>query len=192
MRYSRILIVLLALAFCLQGCANTQTNRETDIQEISDSRPNQALDDLSHLLDDYLKAMENGVPSDMSLTLYNITPHIAYNVPVRKADIMQTSEIVLDSTELSSRIDYLNKIDYSILDEPEITFYEDLRIYYYIETESDGIVLEVGMYGTDGTIFVNGVEVEYDPVFFELVEPYLDAYTMNIVPEPDSWNEEGP
>lgn len=178
MRHLKILIALLAFVFLLQGCSTEQPSQDTDV--------------MSHLIDDYLKVMENGVPSDMRLTLYNITPHIAYNVPVRKADIMKTDETVLDSTELASRIDYLNKIDYSVLAKPEITFYEDLRIYYYIETESDGIVLEVGMYGTDGTIFVNGVEVEYDPIFFELVEPYLDAYTMKIVPEADSWDSEGP
>lgn len=169
MRYSKILIILLAFVFLLQGCSNPQPSQDTD--------------DLSHLLDDYLKAMENGVPSDMSLTLYNITPHIAYNMPVRKADIIKTRKTVLDSTELLSRIDYLKKIDNSILQEPEITFYEDLRIYYYIETEADGIVLEVGMYGTDGTIFVNGVEVEYNPVFFDLVSPYLYYWNMDIVPD---------
>ena len=187
MRCWRTLIILLVLVFCLQGCTYSQ-----GVQEATDSQLCEETVDRSHLIDDYLKAIENGVPSDMSLTLYNITPRVSYIAPVRKADIMRTSAIVLDSSELSSRIDYLNKIDYSILDEPEITFYEDLRIYYCIETVSDGIVLEVGMYGSkDGTIFVNGVQVEYNSVFFELVEPYLDAYTMELVPEEDSWSSEG-
>lgn len=186
MKYLKILITLLSFVFCLQGCGFSQS-----VQENTDAQTIEKTVDLCNLIDDYLKAIENGVPSDMRLTLYNITPHIAYNAPVRKADIMETSEIVLDSTELSSRIDYLNKIDYSILHESKIKFDEDLRIYYYIETEADGKVLEVGMYGTDGTVFVNGMQLKNDPVFYELVEPYLDAYTMKIVPESETWSPEG-
>ena len=163
MRYLRILIVLLALLFCLQGCADSQPSQDTDV--------------LSHLLDDYSKAIENGVPADMSLTVYNnIVPYIRSDQAITKDDLMKTPKTVIDSVELSSRIVYLKKIDSLVLQEPEKSLPKDLMVYYCIETETAGKVLEVEISGKGGTIFVNGTEVKYDPAFFELVSPYLDAW----------------
>ncbi len=149
-------------------------------------------DMLPHLLVDFSNTIADGVPSDMCLTLYIRAPYMGCLGPVRKAELIKTDKYVINSTELSSRIDQLNQVASVALEEPPKSQYKDLEVYYYIETEADGIVLDVEISRKGGTIFVNGMEVKYDPVFFELVEPYLDAYTMNIVPEPDSWNEEGP
>ena len=164
MRYLRILIMLLALVFCLQGCG--------------DSQPSQDADPLTHLLDDYSKAIADGVPSDMSLTLHNnIVPYISSDQPVTKEALIQIPiSTVIDSTELSSRIAALKRIDASTLQLSESAQPQDLMVYYYIETETAGKVLEVEISGKSGTMIVNGVEVEYDPVFFELVSPYLDAW----------------
>ena len=98
---------------------------------------------------------------------------------------------VMDSTELSSRIDQLNQVASVTLEAPKRSPYKDLEVYYYIETEADGIILDVEISGKGRTMFVNGMEVEYDPAFYELVEPYLDAYIMELVPEEDSWSSEG-
>lgn len=106
--------------------------------------------------------------------------------------VLLAFKYVINSTELSSRIDQLNQVASVALETPEKTRYKDLQVYYYIETEADGIALDVEISGKGRTIFVNGVEVKYDPVFFELVEPYLDAYTVEIVPEPETWSAEGP
>ncbi len=100
--------------------------------------------------------------------------------------VLLAFKYVINSTELSSRIDQLNQVASVALETPEKTRYKDLQVYYYIETEADGIALDVEISGKGRTIFVNGVEVKYDPVFFELVEPYLDAYTVEIVPEPET------
>lgn len=164
MRCFRILMVLLAVVFSLQGCGNAQ--------------PSQEADPLTHLLDDYSKAIADGVPSDMSLTLYNnIVPYISSDQPVTKEALIQIPiNTVIDSTELSSRIAALKRIDASTLQLPESAQPQDLMVYYYIETETAGKVLEVEISGKSGTMIVNGVEVQYDPVFFELVSPYLDAW----------------
>ena len=166
----KIIIVLLILAFFLQGCTTSQTSQDTDI--------------LSHLLDDYLKSIENGIPNDMCLTIYYSTPYVSADMPVDEERLIiwgSTSEdasiagkVVIDSTQLTSRIDQLQKIDAATLQKPIIKRYKDLRIYYYIETESAGKVLEVGMFGRGGTTFVNDVQVMYNPVFFDLVSPELE------------------
>jgi len=167
----RIVIVLLVSVFLLQGCSGFQLSQDAD--------------DLSHLLDDYLKAIENGVPSDMSLMIYNATYRMSTDIPLDEAGLILmcsnskdpsiADKVVIDSTQLSSKIDQLKNINSLSLQKPLISLGKNLRIYYFIETETDGKVLEVGMYGKDSNMFVNGVEVEYDPAFFDLVEPYLHA-----------------
>ena len=148
-------------------------------------------DMLPHLLDDFSNTIADGVPADMRLTLYNRTPYMGCLAPVRKAELIEADKYVMDSTELLSRIDQLNQVASVTLEAPKRSKYTDLQLYYYIETEADGIILDVEISGKGRTMFVNGMEVEYDPAFYELVEPYLDAYIMELVPEEDSWSLEG-
>ena len=95
--------------------------------------------------------------------------------PVRKAELIEADKYVMDSTELLSRIDQLNQVASVTLEAPKRSKYKDLQLYYYIETEADGIILDVEISGKGRTMFVNGMEVEYDPAFYELVEPYLSG-----------------
>jgi len=148
-------------------------------------------DMLPHLLDDFSNAIADGVPADMRMTVYNRTPYMGDLAPVRKADLIQTDKYVIEAAELSARIDQLNQAASATLKEPRKTRYKDLKVYYYVETGTDGIVLDVEISGKNRTIFVNGMEVEYDPAFYELVEPYLETYTPEPVPESESWDTEG-
>ncbi len=172
MRNFRLVIILLILVFLLPGCSNPQPSQDTD--------------ELSHLLDDFSESIANGIPSDMSLTIYHAKPSLSTDIPLDEDGLISwgsnmedpriAGKVVLDSTQLSSQIDQLKNISSSSLRKPLISRHKDLRLYYYIGTETDGKVLEVGMYSTGGTMYVNGVEVKYDPVFFDLVSPYLVSW----------------
>lgn len=148
-------------------------------------------DILPHLLDDFSNAIADGVQADMRLTLYNRMFYMGCLGPVRKAELIEADKYVIDFTELSSRIDKLNQVASVTLEAPKRSQDKDLQLYYYIETEADGIILDVEISGKDRTMFVNGIEVAYDPAFYELVEPYLDTYTPEPVPEPETWSIEG-
>ncbi len=133
MRYARMLIILLVLVFCLQGCVRSQPvpkPQETDI--------------LAHLMDDFSKAIENGVPSDMRLTLYWEPPYLEQLAPyTRKEDFIRgRSRTLLNSTQLASQIDALKKIDSAVLQPPKSSQYKDINICYWIETDAAGTVLE--------------------------------------------------
>lgn len=171
MRYLKMLSILLALVFCLQGCGQNQPNTESDL-----------LDDL---LADFSKAIENGVPSDMRLTLYWAPPYLEQLYPIRyKEDFIDgVSETILDSTKLADQIDQLQKIASADLQLPEKSNYKDLHICYWIETDA-GTVLDVEISYEDWNITVNGVEVAYDPAFFELVAPYMDTWEY----DPADWS----
>lgn len=52
--------------------------------------------------------------------------------------------------------------------------YKQARIYYVIESEKNGKLLDVVMWGAKrDTVFVNGEEVEHHDAFYELVLPFL-------------------
>lgn len=173
MRYLKMLSILLALVFCLQGCGQNQPNTEYD-----------PLDDL---LADFSKAIENGVPSDMRLTLYWEPPYLEQLARhIRKEDIVRgRSRTLLDSAKLADQIDQLQKIASADLQLPEKSYYKDLHICYWIETDA-GTVLDVEISFEDRNITVNGVEVAYDPAFFELVAPYMDTWKY----DPADWSIE--
>ena len=170
MRHLKAVIILLSLIFCLHGCAESRTNQNTDT--------------LPHLLDDYSKAIVNGIPDDMLLTIYYLESSVLTLKPVNETELIEwyaetedVHKVVVDSTELSSRIDQLRKIDSCVIQTAHEKETKDARIYYYVELKTTGKVLEVTMRGSEGNIFVNGIEVKYNPVFFELVSPYLTFST---------------
>lgn len=166
MRHLKAVIILLTLIFCLHGCAESRTSQNTDT--------------VPYLLDDYSEAITNGIPDDMLLTIYYMESSVLTLKPVDEIELIQwysetedVHKVVIGSTELSSRIDQLRKIDSSVIQAAHEKETKNARIYYYFELETTGKVLEVTMRGAEGNIFVNGMEVKYNPVFFDLVSPYL-------------------
>lgn len=178
MRYARIITVLLVLFF-LPGCAAPQTSQD--------------MDTLSYLLDDFSEAIANGIPADMELTIYYRTPYVSFDMPIDETElIIMCSEsedasiagkVLIDSTQLLSQLDQFKKITSAALRKPIISQYKNAWIYYYIETEAAGKVLEVTISGIHGNIFVNGTELKYNPVFLDLVSPYLPQWQ---IPSKDS------
>ena len=167
MKGLKILTIFLMLVFLLQGCAKPGSTEN--------------IDEPRSVLDDYLIAIENNVPSNMNLTIYFTGFDVSFLYPPDEEDLInwgnsgEIDKIVIDSAELESRIDQLKKIDSSVLQTPKKRSHKDARLYYYIETETAGKVLEVSMNGLYGTMFVNGTEVEYNPVFYDVVSPYLET-----------------
>lgn len=169
MRCLKTVMLLLTLMFCLHGCAEPQSSQDTDT--------------LSHLLDDFSEAIANGIPDDMRLTIYYLESSVSTLKPVDETELIEwcsetedVHKVVVDSAELSSKIDQLTKIDSSVLQAVQEKELKNARIYYYVESETAGKVLEVTMSGIESNIFVNGVEVEYNPVFFDLVSSYLETW----------------
>ena len=170
MRLARIVAVLLVLLF-LPGCAKSQASQDTDT--------------LSYLLDDFSEAIANGIPDDMKLTIYYRTPYVAFDMPINETDlIIMSSEsedtriagkVVIDSTQLSSQFEQLKSIS-SALRRTIATQHKNAWIYYYIETDTAGKVLEVTISGINGNIFVNDMEVMYNSAFLDIVSPYLPEW----------------
>jgi len=47
------------------------------------------------------------------------------------------------------------------------------RIYYVFETNRGRKIFDVAMWGDNGSIFVNGLEIERNVVFYDIIRPFL-------------------
>ena len=136
--------------------------------------------ELGHTLADYEKAVEKDLPEDLCLTIYYLSPGILTHVPLGWESLKnhsETKKIIVESEKLETYVELLRKLNQSILQPTEGESCINARLYYVFETENDKL-LEVDLTRISGTVFVNGIEVEDHPIFYELIAPFLteDAY----------------
>jgi hypothetical protein len=53
------------------------------------------------------------------------------------------------------------------------------RFYYLFETDKHDTVLEVAMWGDNKSIFVNGLEVRKNDIFYDVIIPFLPESVLN-------------
>lgn len=150
------LLLVLALAITLPGC--------------TDARP-ETLDAVQK----YLKALEGDIPDNLCLTIYYMSPQILTRRPLSADDLKAFSEtkvITVESDELKQHAELLRKLDYRMLQIAAEPSYMNARLCYVFEL-GDQEILEVVISDIGGKVFVNGLEVEDDPIFYELIEPFL-------------------
>lgn len=49
----------------------------------------------------------------------------------------------------------------------------DLRLYYVLESKKNGKLFDVAMWGDGNSIIVNGIEVEGNDIFYDVIMPFL-------------------
>lgn len=138
---------------------------------------------LQDKLENYSKIMQADLPEDLRLTIYYIDPRIltayAWNVDTLiKYD--ETQKIVIEREEILSNIDAFKKLNWSVLTPTKNEPFINARLYYVIESGEYGKLLEVVISEVRGNVVVNGIEVEYNTLFYELIWPFLpeDARIM--------------
>lgn len=150
------LLLVIALAITLSGCSGTW-------------------DKLHDSLNDYIRAIEEDIPDNLRLTIYYTDPNILTRKPLSAEDLVrfsETKEIVVHSGELAVQSELLKKLNSSNLRRVEETSDMNARVYYVFEMGNYRI-LDVVISEIHGTVFVNGFEVEDDPIFYELITPFL-------------------
>lgn len=155
-------LCLLLVGLLLSGCVNPFADRSVDLSA-------------------YEKTIQEKIPEDLQLTIYYTSPHIFTNKPMSIEDLVKSSfteKIVIGAEELSKHISLFQTLDASKL-KPAQESYMDARLYYVLETEGKKI-LEVASSSLESNVFVNGVEVAADLVFYKIIRPFLteDAYRL--------------
>ena len=132
----------------------------------------------------YLDVISEDIPEDIQLTIYYIEPWILTNRPWSTDDLVNcghAKKIVVEYEELSTQIALLSKLEPSILEPVKEETYLDARLYYVIETEAHGKILEVAVSQPGKNVFVNGIEVEHNPVFYEIIKPFLSEEDIAVL-----------
>ena len=176
----RIVMLYLLLILTLVGCANASAQPETGINS---DKPAQ----LQASLEDYSKLVNGDFSEDLRLTVYCLSPSIETRRPLSAEDLVGlvnnsapgTYKIVINAKELATNQATLRKLSSSALQPAKGDYYLNARVYYVFDIGETGKILEVAMWCYDDGpgygygVFVNGIAVENNSIFFELIEPFL-------------------
>lgn len=153
-------IVLVFILILLTGTAFTGSRVDT--------RPEKAMSHLSQIIE-----TEN--VDELRLTIYYISPEVLTLVPLDVNNLLNMDDlqkIIVNGDKLKEHIDLLQQMSHEILTPVKATPRVDARNYYVFETKQGAKILSVTMWGIDGSIFVNGVAVKEDNIFYQVIMPF--------------------
>jgi hypothetical protein len=129
---------------------------------------------------DFSKIFDKEDIDDISLSIFYISPFILTTFPLGVDDLMydnSTFRIVVNGNELEKSIILLKQMsgDDLILAKTRST-YMNVRLYYVFESKKNGKLLDVAMWGyggEEGGIFINGIDVKENDIFYRVVIPFM-------------------
>lgn len=122
--------------------------------------------------------IENEDINDISLTIYYLDLRALLFYPISSVeDLIQRTDdekIVISGSDLKEHVDLFRKMSNEVF----IPVWKkssdlNLRIYYVLESKINGKLFDVAMWGDEGSIFVNGVEVKENKIFYDVIIPFL-------------------
>lgn len=124
------------------------------------------------------KLIEKENINDMSLTIYYKHPRALMFYPISSVkDLMHRCDkkIVINGSDLEEHIDLFKQISDDVLKPVLMKSSDlDLRVYYVLESNKNGKLFDVAMWGEDeDSIFVNGVEVKGNHIFYDVILPFI-------------------
>ncbi len=149
------LLILLSITI-FTGCRGT------------DMRPEEALKYFS-------EQIEQGNIKDISLTIYYRNPNIFYFAPWSVDDLIRGADhkIVIDGTRLVEHVDLLKQVSNAVLIPVEHESRIDAFLYYVFETKEGKKIFDVAGWGDDSSMYVNGLEVKENNIFYDVLWPFL-------------------
>ena len=127
-------------------------------------------------LNKFSKLIEKGNIDAISLTIYYVDPFILSSVPWR-VDVLINGggnhKIVINGSDLKEHIGLLNQLSNVVLIPVEHESHIDARMYYVFETKKNRKIFDVSMWGSNGSIFVNGLQVKENYIFYDVVIPFM-------------------
>ena len=118
----------------------------------------------------------------LNLTIYYLSPHILTLYPYSVDDLTNRSyeyKIDIDGSRLEEHIDLFKKINSEALIPVEHKSRINARICFVIKNNKGQKILEVAMWGDDESIFVNGVEIIENELFYTVVLQFLPEDIMS-------------
>ena len=132
---------------------------------------------------EYSQITKTDIPKDLHLTIYYIDPTILTRYPLSVNDLVSWDGVrIIDVSydQLANHSDSLKKLDASILRPSKVEDYLNARLYYVFETDH-GQLLDVAISHIGGHVYVNGIEVENNPVFYDIIVPFMSEDDLQIL-----------
>jgi len=133
-------------------------------------------------LRDFSKTLEQETLDGLTLKIYYIGPDVLTQMPLTVSDLVNdnlTQIIVVDSESLKENIGSLKRLNINNLVPVRYKSHLHSRMCYIFETDNKAKILEVAFGGFENpTVFVNGIEVAYNDVFRDIVEPFVTEEVM--------------
>lgn len=165
--FSLFMLTLLIIAV-LAGCKwNNMDNNTTQ---------------LNKSFRDFSQAIEQEMSNGLHLNIYYIDPSILTRYPLSVDELIHSSlvqTIVIDSVHLKENIELLKQLNADGLIPAKSKSKLNARLCYIFETDNNEKILEVAIGGDNNSIFVNGVEVERDYRFRNVIEPFVSEEEMS-------------
>ena len=150
---------------------------------------------LENTLDDYQEVMEEGIPDDLKLTIYYVDPQVNTQMPIRTVEELASFSSIIEvgAEELAAHRELFASLNAAHLkpvdgkENTENSIIGFLRLVYVLERGNGDVLLEVMATNLvyDDTVLVNGFEVENNPIFYELIDPFLTDEDRSIL----KWQE---
>lgn len=131
---------------------------------------------LQKAFNDFSQILEQAMLDGLRLKIYYLPPSIFTRAPLTVDNLIRSSstqKIVIDSERLKEHIDLLNQLTADSLVPVKHKSHLAARLCYIFETDNDGTILEIAIGGINNSVFVNGIEVEYNDLFYDVIEPFL-------------------
>ena len=126
--------------------------------------------------DYFSKLTEKENLDNLSLTIYYINPSILTRAPLSVDNLINHNavhRIVVPGIELTENSDLFKNIGNVDFIPVKKKSRINARLYYIFEAGEDGKIVDVAMWGDDSSVFVNGVEVKDNDVFYDVIRPFL-------------------
>lgn len=152
--------LLLSVIVILSSCGETEMGLEKSLSKFSS----------------FVEQIERGKISDISATVYYHSPYVLLLCPIWSVDRLMkqpyTYKVEVSGSELKEHLDLLKRIDGDNLTPLDGESRMDVRIYCVFEKKGRK-VLDIVMWGSGGSMFVNGSEVEESDVLCGIVKAFL-------------------
>lgn len=108
----------------------------------------------------------------------HLSPYILTRQPLSEDDLVKGKfayRVTINGERLEKHMDLLNQINNTVLIPSAHESRINARLYYVFETKKDGKLFSVSMWGDDYSMFVNGIEVQANDIFYDVAKLFLPA-----------------
>ena len=135
---------------------------------------------LQNVCQDFAQTLEQKNMDGLYLKIYYTDPSLLTYAPLTVNDLLRKDPIIVDHKQINEQLDLLKRLNIeNMIPVRNSSGYLHARLCYIFETEHGKKILEIAVGGENNSVFVNGIEVAYNDIFRDVLEPFVTEEVMN-------------